>query len=160
MIGNIEEARFIRDWYRDYRDSDPCGVGQPNGWRRMGSGCYRVAFLAPSGVVYKVQHWQNNSYQTNAGEAEKLRSLMFRKLPQGCRFPRYQLFELEGEGVMAMERFNQTMRSISSYSAEGKRLRALENRLIAALPELRDMHDDNIAVDEVNGQVVPIDLGD
>lgn len=162
MIGNEAEARFIHEWYRAWQAredywTDP-GPMAPEGWERLGSGCYRIAFLAPSGTVYKVQS-SSSSYQTNEAEAYTLRRYMFRKLPKGCRFPRYQLFMVtEGEGVMAMERVASLLKEHSRYDGEGRRIRGLRNDLVETLYDLHDLHDANIGVAE-DGAVVPIDLG-
>lgn len=162
MIGNETEARFIHEWYRtqrsreDYRDNP--GPQAPRRWKRLGSGCYRIAFLAPSGAVYKVQN-SPTSCQSNVSEAATLRRYMFRKLPKGCRFPRYQLFMVkEDEGVMAMERMESLLRDYSQYKEEHRRVRVLKNDLVDALYDLWDLHDGNIGVAE-DGAVVPIDLG-
>lgn len=162
MIGNETEARFIHEWYRaqraraDYYDRP--GAQAPEGWKRLGSGCYRIAFLAPSGIVYKVQN-NPDSFQSNAEEASTLRRYMFRKLPKGCRFPRYQLFMVrESEGVMAMERMESMLKEYSHYKAEHRRVRDLKAALVDALYDLWDLHDGNIGVAE-DGAVVPIDLG-
>lgn len=162
MIGNETEARFIHEWYRNQRSKgdywDNPGPVAPEGWKRLGSGCYRTAFLAPSGTVYKVQN-NPTSYQSNESEAETLRGLMFRKLPKGCRFPRYQLFMVgEGEGVMAMERMTSLLRDYGQWGEKDRRVRNLKNKLVDALYELWDLHDQNVGVAE-DGAVVPIDLG-
>lgn len=166
MIGNAQEAEFIRDWYVKDQEKprEERSEGAPEGWERLGSGCYRVAFLGPSGAVYKVQqrypkHLNDYYGQSNAGEAATLRRLMFRKLPRGCRFPRYQLFELDGRTVIAMEKFDKLLKDYSSYSDEGRLYYDLQRHLVSALSELWDFHGGNLAVDEANKQLVPIDLG-
>ena len=53
LIGSRKEALEILT-----NESD--GLGDLDGWTLLGSGCYRAAFLAPSGVVYKIgQRWAN-----------------------------------------------------------------------------------------------------
>jgi hypothetical protein len=160
VIGNADEALFIRDWYigqgpqRRYESNDT-----PEGWERLGSGCYRAAFLSPSGVVYKVQHSYEYSGQSNAGEAETLRRYWLTRMPKGCRLPRWSLYELDGKEVMAMERFARLLSSFSSFSAEGeeywKRLTALTD----VIDDQWDFHGANLGVDEEAGLLVPIDLG-
>lgn len=162
MIGNETEARFIHEWYRTQRSKedywDNPGPQAPEGWERLGSGCSRIAFLAPSGTVYKVQN-SPDSCQSNVSEAYTLRRYMFRKLPKGCRFPRYQLFMVkEDEGVMAMERMVSLLREYSQYRKEHRRVRDLKVALADTLHDLWDLHDGNIGVAE-DGAVVPIDLG-
>lgn len=162
MIGNETEARFIHEWYRAWQNREDRwgnpGPLAPEGWKRLGSGCYRIAFLAPSGTVYKVQG-SPSSFQSNVSEAYTLRRYMFQKLPKGCRFPRYQLFMVkEGEGVMAMERMTSLLREYSQHREEHRRVRNLKRDLAEALHDLWDLHDDNVGVAE-DGAVVPIDLG-
>lgn len=162
MLGNEEDARFIRDWYLNAvnEKGDRWNLTPPEGWARLGGGCYRAAFLhEESGVVYKVQHSYGYGYgQSNASEAETLRRYMFRKLPQGCRFPRYSFYELDGKGVMAMERFSKLLRDYSRY-AEGSHYWDRLRKLQGALYDVYDLHSANLAIDEENQLLVPIDLG-
>lgn len=152
MLGNETDARFIRDWYLH----KGCYLDAPKGWTRLGSGCYRTAFLSPDGVVYKVQQNYAYSYQTNKGEVEVIRRYWLRKLPRGCRFPRYQFFELDGKGVTAMERLPKLLKDFSRYEENSPW--TLLDRLQEALVDVYDLHGANIGVDEV-GMLVPIDMG-
>lgn len=160
MIGNETDAEFIRDYVMDiegdyYRD----GSVAPEGWQRLGSGCYRSAWLhEESGVVYKVQHTYSNSWQSNEGEADTLRRHFFKKMPKGCRLPRFRYFALDGRGVIAMERFSRLLRDVGYYQdTEGyhNRLSDLQD----ALRGVSDFHGGNLAIDEENKLLVPIDLG-
>lgn len=160
MIGNEVDAEFIRDYVTDvsgdyYRD----GTKPPKGWKRLGSGCYRSAWLhEASGVVYKVQHGYLNSWQSNEGEAGTLRRYFLKKMPKGCRLPRWQYFALDGRGVIAMERFTKLLRQVSRYQdprGYHDRLRALRG----VLNDVSDFHGGNLAIDEENDLLVPIDLG-
>lgn len=159
MFGNETEARFIRDWRDLYLRAGRTTheIPVPEDWKKLGSGCYRTAYLSPSGVVYKVQH-RKTSWQTNVGEAEKIRSLMFRKLPKGCRLPRFALYDLGTEGVLAMEKFDKLLNEFAFYSFDGSRYWGLREELMQAL-NLWDLHGANVAIDK-EGLVVPIDLGE
>lgn len=159
MIGNEAEAKFIRDWYASkgqwsQRDDTP-----PVGWERLGSGCYRAAFLSPTGVVYKVQHNYDHSSQSNAGEAETLRRYWLTRMPKGCRLPRWSLYELDGKEVMAMERFTKLLNEFSLFSAEGSKYWSLRSALENVISDQWDFHGGNLAVDEEAELLVPIDLG-
>lgn len=169
MIGNAREAEFIRDWYMEYQAKSWAEQGligdAPEGWEWLGQGCYRTAFLAPSGVVYKVQgHYpKRGTYhcgQTNAAEAASFRKFMFRKLPRGCRFPRFQLFELDGRTVIAMEKFDKLLKDFNSWdNGEGSKYWKLHQEVQEVLHEVYDAHGGNFAIDVENGQLVPIDVG-
>lgn len=167
MLGNEADARFIRDWHFDTgSQKDAWGdrtQREPEGWKRLGAGCYRVAYLSPDGVVYKVQQhyakpgqWQS---QSNKGEAETLRRYWLTKMPKGCRLPRWGFFELDGRGVVAMELLGRTLSQVSQYSPEGSRYWGALGRLQDVMRDVYDLHGGNLAVDEENQKLVPIDLG-
>lgn len=159
MIGNADEALFIRDWYiglgpeRRYESFDT-----PEGWERLGSGAYRAAFLSPSEVVYKVQHSYKYSSQSNAGEAETLRRYWLTRMPKGCRLPRWSLYELDGKEVMAMERFAKLLTSFPRCG-KGSEYWSLVSVLEDVIRDQWDFHGANLAVDEEAKLLVPIDLG-
>lgn len=160
MIGNIEEATLILRHVRSYQEGQGwlyCTPGAPEGWEVLGSGCYRIAYLSPSGVVYKVQ-LHRDSLQSNEGEFRNIREQFFRKMPIGCRLPRVGLFQADGEHVIAMEHFTQLLRNFSYYSWEGGKYHAALDRLKSAVP-ISDMHAANVAVDVENDQIIPIDWG-
>jgi hypothetical protein len=159
MIGNADEALFIRDWYiglgaeRRYDSHDT-----PEGWERLGNGAYRAAFLSPSGVAYKVQHSYKYSSQSNAGEAKTLRRYWLTRMPKGCRLPRWSLYELDGKEVMAMERFTKLLNHFSHYG-EGSEYWDRVSDLNDVINDQWDFHGANLAVDEEAKLLVPIDLG-
>lgn len=165
MLGNEEDARFIRDWYAGELEKPTYNQFKdaPKGWTRLGAGRYRTAFLSPDGVVYKVQqrYAKPGEYegQCNKGEAVNLRKYWLKKMPEGCRMPRWGFFELDGRGVIAMERFNKTLSRYPQYSSPGSEYWALVRRLQRVLNDVYDLHGDNMAVDEESQKLVPIDLG-
>ena len=161
MLGNESSAEFIRDWSvlmsKHYRDREQT----PDGWVRLGSGCYRVAYLNElEGIVYKVEHRYGVAYgQTNEGEFQNLRSMRLTRLPKGIRFPRYHLYSLDGRTVAAMEYLPKLLSEFSRYVGEGATYWNLQSKLCDTFPDLWDMHGANIAVDENTKEIVPIDLG-
>lgn len=161
MIGNESDAQFIRDYVLEGGERDIYGevTSAPKGWVRLGSGCYRSAWLhEESNVVYKVEHWYSDGYgQSNAGEAKNLRRYYLTKLPEGCRLPRFGYFELDGRGVVAMERFDKLLKYVSYYDDPHGYYTRLTH-LQEALRDLWDLHGANLAIDEVNKLLVPIDL--
>lgn len=159
MLGNEQSAEFIRDW--SVLMSKHCREREqtPDGWVRLGSGCYRVAYLnAIEGIVYKVEHRYGSGGQTNEGEFQNLCRMMLTRLPQGIRFPRYHLYSLDGRTVAAMEYLPKLLKSFSHYG-EGQTYWSLQHKLCDTFPHLWDMHGGNIAVDERTSEIVPIDLG-
>lgn len=164
MLGNEADARFIRDWYveeRGKREWDQRDA--PKGWTRLGAGCYRTVFLSPDGVVYKVQqrYAKPDQYegQCNKSEAANLRRYWLTKMPEGCRLPRWGFFELDGRGVVVMERFEKTLSRYSQYTPDGSRYWGAFGRLQRTLQDVYDLHGGNLAVDEESQLLVPIDLG-
>lgn len=159
MFGDVDEAMFIRDWhklmYRHHRDG-----GAPKGFRRLGDGCYRTAFLSEkSGAVYKVQHCESSS-ETNLDEYLNLRSMMLRKVPNTIRFPKYHLLEVEGgEPVAVMEYFPKLLDDLSKYDPQGRTYWDARSKLCDIFPDLWDAHGGNVAIDEEAGKIVPIDIG-
>ena len=160
MLGNEKDATFIRDWYLLMAEHYRSQENPPCGFKRLGFGCYRVAYLhEATNVVYKIEHRYDDCGQTNLAEYRKLRSYMLRKMPKDIRFPQYHLWKLDGRTVAAMEYFPKLLWSFSRYGGEGEKYWTASGRLGDALPDLWDTHGANIAVDEENGQIVPIDLG-
>lgn len=159
-IGHEHDARFIRDWSILMAENCRYGETPPSGWTRLGAGAYRSVFLnEATQTAYKVEHQYNGVGQSNASEARNLRKLYLRKMPGGCRLPRWSLYELDGRTVMAMEKFNKLIRDFNQYDQEGATYHASYYRLKRAMHEFWDLHQQNVAVDD-NGLVVPIDLGE
>lgn len=68
-IGDLESAMLI---YQADRKADV-----PNGWNRVGSGCYRNVYRCPNGVVYKVCKSIYKSSEDNVVE-----NIAYRKIVQ------------------------------------------------------------------------------
>ena len=153
MIGHEADARFIRDWWVE---GERMIRSTPDGWRLLGSGCYRTAYLhEDSNVVYKLDRHKGWSRQSNERENTQLRSKWLLKLPKGWRFPRWNLFLFEGDGVMAMERVDTL---IMHCEVPEIRERWDEDRY-TRLSYMSDLHDENVGVDEKTGELIIIDWG-
>lgn len=73
-VGNSVDAKFIYNFHMfDEEAQYGCDVA-PEGWRYLGAGCTRTAYLSPGGVVYKV-----GESHTNLREAEASRKFRKRK---------------------------------------------------------------------------------
>jgi len=164
MIGNEVDARFIRDWYREMTGNAYSDAPRrtPEGWEYVSSGCYRSVYLhVKSGVVYKIEREPGYSGgQTNRGEFNNLRQFRFKRLPKGCRFPRWMFFDFgDGDDIIAMEYFTHLLNRYSRYNEQGfkhwENLRKIQN----VLRGLWDLHGANLAVDQTTEELVPIDLG-
>ena len=155
MIGNLEEAQFIYNWYRneraDYYD-------RPDGWEYLGSGCYRTAYLSPSGVVYKVEQ-SENSWQSNKGEYETWKRLYLNcKMPEHSRLPKLSYFPVGRSGVIAIERFYRPLKSIRAYDNGLDFNTSDVQRAIQAATKVDDLWGSNIYLDEEQKVLVPTDL--
>lgn len=165
MIGTAEEAEFIHYWYHDVREDYQWEMA-PEGWEYLGEGCYRTAYLAPSGVVYKVQQTEGRSYQSNKGEWEQWKRLRFNcKMPRHTRLPwlyYHQLPSRDGLGVIAIERFTRSLNNVRRYGYEEKG----DLDYWSLLPEVQeatgvgDLYGNNLMIDEKRKMLVPTDLGD
>jgi len=162
MIGNRGYAMYIREWVREEQRVQGYSYDAPryapSGWKYLGQGCYRAAYLSPDGVAYKVQHY-SNSGQTNIAEYRRWWALRLEhRMPEGSRLPALSFFKVDSErdGVTAMEHFEKTLNRYSGddYYRYSDTLHVVSRRL-----RLWDMHHGNAAVDEKNGLIVPIDLG-
>lgn len=161
MIGNRGYATYIRDWVRDEQKrtggSYYCPREAPAGWKYIGQGCYRAAYLAPDGVIYKVQAHEQ-SYQSNLSEYKKYNLLRIQhRMPEGARFPLMCNFRIEGaDTINAMDYVGPVL---SQYEGPDRQKHVATLSTIAWRLNIGDMHQGNAAVDEKLGVIVPIDLG-
>lgn len=160
QLGSEENAEFIRDWFVLMRKHGRDTCTPPEGFKRLGSGAYRVAYLSePENVVYKVEWCYGRSFdQSNQEEYLNLRSMMLRKLPDTVRFPKYHLWELDGRTVAAVEYLPNLLDQYGRWNG-GQKYWGAKRDLCRTFPDLWDSHGANIAVDEEAGKIVPIDLG-
>ena len=162
LVGNQEEAKFIHDWWWE----NPYGrLSQaPGGWEYLGEGSFRAAYLAPSGVVYKVQKGRPSSrYQTNKGEYEAWRKLYFgRKMPAHSRLPKLGYFPINDEwGVVAIERLTKSYSRLDCVPGTNDTITWSEviDR-IARECRIGDLRGNNLFLDDDGKTIVPTDLAD
>lgn len=168
MIGNAEEARFIFNWFFDDREKlrdeswDFDFQVAPEGWVYLGEGAYRIAYLAPSGVVYKVEQYLGG-LQSNFGEYLTWKRLYFKcKMPKHSRLPKlaYYPIEVPEVGVIAIERFHRCLNTLSWNERQLEETSYdLVQSQIQAVTGVGDLYGSNIFVDEATKQLVPTDLG-
>ncbi len=107
-IGSQSEATEILTAYRegDKKDLWYADIPLPKGWRYLGHGMYRAAFLSPSGVVYKVETGNRISrMQSNVSEYERILELRFSDdvKETGVIIPKAWLYSVSGRDIIAME---------------------------------------------------------
>lgn len=170
-IGNSRDAGMILRWVRSFsiRYGMPECVEReiaPEGWEFVGHGSFRSVWKSPEGVAYKVNHdegdWQSES------EGRNLACAWREGTPEGCRLPRFDLFEIDYDGdteyVIAIELIHGTLLYNYSNGSFGYREVSrdeLYERLgaCAALYGLGDLHDENVVVEADTGLLVPVDFG-
>lgn len=96
-VGNADEARVaLESCLHKYAPKY-----LPSGWKYLGSGIDRAAYLSPTSVVYKVMH-----YPGSANKDEYNATVFFREqpnVPEGFAIPRCSLYRVNGNNVIAME---------------------------------------------------------
>lgn len=169
-IGCEQEARTILSWVRnkgsEYRYGYPRVVEEkaaPEGWKFLGKGCYRSVWESPTGVAYKVGHYDYCDQQRS--EAHALAAAWQKEPLDGCRLPRYSLFDLlndsgEEEQVIAMELIKGETLFVWGRKRDGDEYIKARNlmRIIGSHYQIDDMHDENVMIDG-DGTMVPIDFG-
>lgn len=95
-IGSMTEAETILAAHK--------GKTIPAGWKEIGSGEYRTAYLSPTGVVYKIERGFRKN-QSNRGEYERILELRYDKIlaGYGAYIPKAWLYECGRTDVIAME---------------------------------------------------------
>jgi hypothetical protein len=63
LIGNRVDAQLIYDYHHDLI------VKRPVGWKEIGNGSTRTAYLSPEKVVYKVGESENNIMETHVARS-------------------------------------------------------------------------------------------
>ncbi len=131
----------------------------PDGWRRIGSGCFRQVFLhVDSNVVYKTE--TQSGYDPEYGSAAEVRNA--RRLRSGTdgfvgsyiRIPPTSCFTINNELVVAMERVSGTLfADIEPEGRMGFREACWELYRLGFM----DMHDANFFVD-ADRYLVPVDM--
>lgn len=166
MIGNEKDALFIHNWHHGQRLWPGSLGAHPEGWKYLGSGAFRAAYLSPEGVVYKVQIDRWYSIQSNHSEYETWKRLYFGcKMPKYSRLPKlsyYPVPEMRNLGVIAIEQFHTAPpRWGRVEGAEGEYWDDVLRRVsrTCRVDDLR-LNGGNVFLDEENNLLVPTDLGD
>lgn len=172
MVGNAAEASIARAEVRAYEGSHfnvQTQMRLPEGWEVLGYGCFRVALLAPSGAVYKVQWRPGRQGQTNRDEFDNaLRVLTECRAPERTRIPAFTLYAdpdpLGGDDVIAMERVHGvTLDEFEDGTEDTDDPVATEYRRLMWKCEdafgLVDLHTENVMIDSRTGYLVVVDLG-
>jgi hypothetical protein len=107
-IGSESEATEILAAFRSKENAEKwyADMTLPNGWRYLGHGMYRCAFLSPSGVVYKIETGNRISrLQNNMTEYERILELRFSDVVEKARviIPKAWLYSVGKRNVLAME---------------------------------------------------------
>lgn len=164
-IGNAADAQLILEWVRDsrvhYGKPDVVSDEQaPEGWKYVSYGSFRSVWASPEGVAYKVTHTTHSS-QSNSEEYDNLVAVRDCKLPMSARLPKAELFELqygaEDEEVIAMELIHGVILLRYRGPRESEYYEIL--RICEIKLELSDLHDENVVIDEITGDLVVVDLG-
>lgn len=94
MPGVIEEAMKVLTFERGQVE---------DGWKYLGCGSYRYAYLSPDGVVYKkLKH--PGEYDDSMNFQEYKNVLYCKGIPlAGWDVPHAEVFEIDGQDVIAME---------------------------------------------------------
>ena len=164
MIGNAEEAEFIHNWWhsplrKDYNDA-------PEGWTYLSGGYYRVGYLAPSGVVYKVQKdLSNEGWQTNKGEWDNWKRLYLTcKMPKRSRLPKLGYWPVSADnelGVIAIELLDGAYGYYRTFSDKDGNVGYWSDvlREVTYATRLHDLYGNNVMISEKEQVLVPTDLG-
>src|SRR6185312_13993029 len=93
MPGVIEEAMKVMKFSRHKVD---------DGWKYLGCGSYRHAYLSPTGVVYKRMKYGGYDDDMNRNEFKNIQKYKSIKIT-GWDVPDASLFAVESEDIIAME---------------------------------------------------------
>jgi hypothetical protein len=160
-IGNAEDARLICEWVRGsdslYGMPERAEQGRaPEGWRHVDNGAYRSVWRSPEGVAYKVCHRTDYDSQ-QSDEVANLRIAWTKEAPEGCRLPRFNSFDINDEIIVAMELIKGRRLRDSHPNKRGHFYEVMRD--VTDVFRLRDMHDENVIVEEGTELLVPVDFG-
>ena len=176
MIGNARDAETILDYSlkaalfedmaHEFRATGAVNLfkapAMPEGWAELGRGCYRVAYLSPDNIVYKVEHEYGAGWgQSNYDEYRNiLRIVRMNIRMEGVRLPKATLFQLYGNPVMAMEYVESDGELCDGWSCmHADECDSITVDMIGRKFGLQDMHVDNIAYIPKQKEYVLLDLG-
>jgi len=157
-LGTEEEARLI---YRRRRN----GRGPlPRGWKKLGEGASRSAYLSPLGVVYKINkpHLDEDYNLSEVFNFKRFKSSK-KRLPTGWRIAKINLYSFKHEGdtinVVAMQYIQGRHEVLCSYEQEESFYKNSGALRAWKVLELNDVHEGNFVITPEGTKVI-IDLGE
>lgn len=133
------------------------------GWRYLGKGCSRIAFLSPTNVVYKVDRYGDDD-TPNRREYEAITEIRESGSADAAYTPITALYDVNGSAVIAMESipydWNCHYCEVSAFGRCGTHeeyLRQLDD-VMEKWGCMGDCHFDNVRFRE-DGSAVVIDWG-
>jgi len=134
----------------------------PKGWKTIGNGCSRKAFLSPDGIVYKVTFDADYGlgWQGNRTEMRNIISILRMPSSDALVIPRATLFDLGKDAVMAMEFFPQMACNECHFCDECPTPQERRDFNAAARKlKIEDTHDGNIRWIPRQRRYAVIDIG-
>jgi hypothetical protein len=113
----------------------------PDGWKYLGGGVFRVAFRAPSGVVYKVANSKEND-ALNKKEAQ-----IFARMAREVWIPTTTYYECDGLPIIAMPYLENDGTKLNEH---GREIHDWMSRIVP------DLHSGNYVV--INGRPIGRDV--
>lgn len=163
MVGNEDDARValeivVRALGPDLRSDGSFlkekDLDLPEGWEYLDQGSYRIAFLSPGSVVYKVEYWEwdDDPHLCNYVEAAAVRVGM--RIPEFKGYlPQTSLFEVDGSAVVAMEFIPEECEH--AEESVMRDIMRLEDRLCSFV----DSYQNHNLRQRKQGDVILVDLG-
>jgi hypothetical protein len=130
MIGNAQDASIALT-QRSNRPKD--------GWKLLGEGCSRSAFLSPAGIVYKICHYSDDV--ANHAEIKNYKMLKSCTLKY-CRIAETTMYEVDARAVIAMEYIHIN----DIYSCSEEDLFSIKHELYV-IAKIYDIHEENVGID-------------
>jgi hypothetical protein len=160
MIGNEDLAQYIDSFSWDTQEDDWGNLNPanaPKGWRYLGSGSHRHAFLGPDGFVYKVRTCDAIMYGIFAGEEQQSAydEFISGNSFEGFRFAKIDYFS---ESFVSVCEFVKGERPRGANMSE--KMDELERKLYHEAFKCNynpDIHSYNVLIEE-SGELVIIDF--
>lgn len=152
-IGSLSDAKLIHRRRKS-------GKGPlPKGWKLLGAGTYRKAYLSPDGTVYKVDVGGFDN-STNYHEFLNYSNINKRKLPKGWSIAPTKLYSFDDVNIIAMKYIEGYHEDIDDWPVDEIYKHFSDNRASAAFKvcNIMDLHEGNYVVTP-RGTKVIIDLG-
>lgn len=155
-VGSTQEARLI---FRRRYDA------LPKGWKRLGNGAYRTAYLSPSNVVYKICHENCDDHSWNVNEYKAYQRYRTSKaqLPQDWEVAETNMLTFRDDSgdvhIIAMEYIEGEHPEIDSNVDYDEFFDNTDASTAFRMLNLWDVHEGNFIVTPAGKKVI-IDLGE